>query len=165
LVGERGGGGDGGGSSLYDLAGKILPGLIDKLPANLGQLAAPGAPPARAMQHNPAPLMARVDQAAPMGQAQKIDQAQKLKAYLLGEAAKGTDPAMCVDFAAENMPAELEEALLQADDALALIMQAIPEARPFQNWFARLLDLMFTADETAPLNGGGGDGLQPGSTH
>jgi hypothetical protein len=168
LVGNAGGGGDGGGSTIYDLAGKILPGLIEKLPANLGQVVAPAAAPgarpaAPAMAHNPAPLMPHQAPAAMTAQ-QRLEQANKLKSYLLAEAAKGTDPAMCVGFVTENMPPELDEALLQADDALALILQIMPEGRPYETWFAGLLDQLFTPVETGPLNGGGGiDGLPANS--
>lgn len=144
LVGEGGGGG--GGSPILGLVEKIAPMVLEKLPV-LAQVANQQQPTAMAppimAPHQPAPLITPPATVAPATPAERIAQADQLKAYLLGEAAKGTDPAMCVDFLMEHMPPELNEGLLSADDPLALVCQVIPEAVPHKAWFGRLLDLIF----------------------
>lgn len=161
LVADGGGGGGDSGSPIISLVEKLVPMLLEKLPA-LAQIAqqpppAQIAPPI--MQHQPAPLMQNPVPQVQATESQRVEQADKLKSYLLGEAAKGTDPAMCADYLQENMPPELSEALLQADDPLALVLQVMPEAVPHKAWFGRLLDLIFEPLEPdGPVTQGAANG-------
>jgi len=141
LVGE---GGNQKGSTLYDVLERMAGPLMDNLP-KLMQAAQPAAPAPATLpqvpQHQPAPFVP--PQAPAAAPAERMAQADALKRYLVGEAAKGTDPSMCVDFLMENMPPEMNEALLQADDPLSLVLQVIPEAVPHRAWFGALLDQVF----------------------
>jgi hypothetical protein len=169
ILGDRPSGGKETGAGVLDLARDLIPKLPEILNAARPLQGQPAPAPA-AMLANPQPVPQQPHQPAPLMQApageatpqQKMEQANKLKAYLLDAAAKGTDPAMCVDFAMENMPPELDQALLEAENPLDLVMQVIPEAVPYRAWFSRLLDELFAPDEPeAALTPAPGNGLPP----
>jgi uncharacterized protein (DUF305 family) len=146
------------GSNMIDLVRDTLQQLPTLLQTIKDQNPAPPmAPPqlARAPQVAPAVIPAApTPPAAPNVFNQAQQQIERLKAYLLQEAAKGTDPAMCADYAMENMPAELWEALGQVPDPVAAMLQVFPEAASHRAWFEKLIAEFFEAgDDDAPEPG------------
>ena len=155
IQGEKGDS-DGGGSTLIDLVRDaikdLVPEIMKRLPPPQPAFAPPApvlaAPPPPAAPQ-PAPIVAPAP--PPMQKPQTdMDAVNQLKTYLLAEAQKGTDPAMCADYAMETMPAELWDAIGSAPDPLALLLQAFPEARPYQAWFAKLIAEFFEEGEARP---------------
>lgn len=164
IHGQRGGEGETG-SNIYDLVRdtlRQLPEILQTLKPQQGQplaVAPPAAlaPPRDRPAANPAPAPAAAPAApGPRAQLHELQaRVDKLKTYLLAQAAAGVDPAMCADAADELMPEELFQAIGEAPDPLAMLLQAWPEAAPHRAWFEKLIAEFFEEGEANGAAPGG----------
>lgn len=157
LHGERAG--DGGtGSNMIDLVRDTLRELPNIL-RTVQQVQAPNGAPPQLTPPSGAPAQPVIIPAAPAATsprppASPQERVAQLKAYLLQEAAKGTDPAMCADHADELMPQELFEAIGAAPDPIGMLLQAWPDAAPYRAWFEKLIAEFFEAGDPAEAEPG-----------
>jgi hypothetical protein len=70
----------------------------------------------------------------------------EVKNYLIGEAAKGTDPQIVADWTLENLPPGLFELLEQSDDPVGSLQVAFPEIAQHRAWFEKMLSYCYEPD-------------------